>query len=510
MVLTVVVVLLLLLGVAPLVAALAALTGAGSEAWSALLSERVMHLLLGTAALGVATALVCAAVGVPVGRALARRRTRLTGLLAMLLPLPLILPPWVAGLAWARLVRLSGFWGAVALLSLSLWPFVALFALRGFRAAGRAGDAAALARGRAAAWLSVELPLALPSILSGMLLVFLFAVTDFGVVDFLSFNVPEPFTVLSSEIFLKWGRLESAPTAAVVSLPALLLGALALLGMLAIEPRHRGRYRGLPAGSGESLPGSKAGSVGLLAVTAAMLLPLVVLCVWASRNPDPLGTLSDPDIVHDALRSMYTAAGAGLLLAILGVAAARVSLRLSARGETLLLLLALVPLAAPGVLFAVGEIQLWNASWNPFAEVLYRSPVLLVMATGGRYLCLGMLAARALWLRQDPGPLEAARLSGRSWPVRWLRVELPLLAPAAGLACALGYLFSLRELDIPSLVPAGNATLVRRIYGLVHITSDDQTALLSLLLVALVLVPVVAARLLGVPGVDCGPPHDDR
>src|SRR6185436_1404996 len=139
-------------------------------------------------------------------------------------------------------------------------------------------------------------------------------------------------------------------------------------------------------------------------------------------------------------------------------------LRLSRRGESLLLLLALLPLAAPGVLFAVGEIQLWNASWNPLAESLYRSPLLLVMATGGRFLCLGLLAARALLLRQDPGPLEAARLSGRGWRARWMSIELPLLAPATGLACALGYLFSLRELDIPSLVPAGNATLVRRIY----------------------------------------------
>jgi iron(III) transport system permease protein len=501
---------LLLLGVAPLAAALAALSGAGPGAWSALLDERVLRLLLGTAALGATTALACAAVGVPVGRALARRGSRLAGLLATLLPLPLILPPWVAGLAWARVVRLSGFWGAVVLLTLSLWPFVALFALRGFRAAGSAGDAAALARGRRAAFLRIELPLALPSILSGMLLVFLFAITDFGVVDFLSFNVPEPFTVLSSEIFLKWGRLESAPDAAVVSLPALLLGALALLAMLAIEARHRGRERGLPAGTASARAGSAAGTAGLLAVAAAMLLPLVVLGSWAARHPDPLGTLGDPDIGHDALRSVLAAAGAGALVAVLGVAAARLSLRLSPRGETLLLLLALLPLAAPGVLFGVGEIQLWNAPWNPLAGALYRSPLLLVMATGGRYLCLGMLAARALLLRQDPGPLEAARLAGRSAAARWWRVELPLLAPATGLACALGYLFSLRELDIPSLVPAGNATLVRRIYGLVHITSDDQTALLSLLLVALVLVPMVAGRLLGVPGVDCGPARGPR
>ena len=113
----------------------------------------------------------------------------------MLLPLPFVLPSWMAGMAWAKHVTLSRFWGATALLVAALWPIVTLFALRGLRLAGPAGDAARLARGRIASLLRVELPLAAPSILSGALLAFVFAVTDFGVVDFLSFNVPEPFTV---------------------------------------------------------------------------------------------------------------------------------------------------------------------------------------------------------------------------------------------------------------------------------------------------------------------------
>jgi len=495
---------LLLLGAAPLVAALTPLFGDPATVWADAFSARVLGLAGRTAVLGILTALACAAVGVPVARALARRRGLAGRSLAVLLPLPLILPPWIAGLAWARYVRLSGLWGSVALLTASLWPLVTLFALRGLRAAGSAADAAALARGRTRALLAVELPLALPSILAGMLLIFVFAITDFGVVDFLSFNVAEPFTVLSCEIFQKWARLESAPQAAAVSVPALLMALVALALVLLIERGQAGRYRGLPTAAAgartASALGRRLGDAGLLLVTASLVAPVAVLVAWAARNPDPLATAAAAR--DDVLRSVLCGLATGALVALLGVATARLSMRLRPRAELALLALALLPLAAPGVLFAVGEIRLWHAPWNPLSDAIYRSPALLVLALTGRFLPLGVLAARALLLRQDPAPWDAARLTGRGPLARWLAVDLPLLAPAVGLACALGYLLSLRELDVVTLVPAGNSTLVHRLYSLVHIASDDTTAVLCLLLMALVLVPAAAARLLGVPGVE--------
>ena len=56
------------------------------------------------------------------------------------------------------------------------------------------------------------------------------------------------------------------------------------------------------------------------------------------------------------------------------------------------------------------------------------------------------------------------------------------------------------------LVPAGSRTLAHVIFSMVHIGSDSVTAVLCLTLFALVLVPAVVGRLLGVPGVDCRPP----
>ncbi|RKY22542.1 MAG: hypothetical protein DRQ55_00460 [Planctomycetota bacterium] len=469
----------------------------------AVASPRVLGLLGSTVALGLLVALCSCLVGVPVGRLLARTRGPLAGALALLLPLPLVLPPWMTGVAWTQLLPLSGIWGATFLLTASLWPLVALFSLRGFNAAGRAGDVARLARphGRAA-FFAVELPLALPSVLSGALLVFVFAVTDFAVVDFLSFADPEPFVVLASEIFQRWARLESSAGAAAVSLAAVLPCLLALGGVLWIERRHEGRFAGV------SLPGraapkpSASGRAGLVLVLLVVLLPPGVLGRWALGAEAPLDTLL---AARDAaLSSLAAALAAGALVAVAGVLVARATLRARPGLGSLLLGGALLPLAAPGVMFAVGEIRAWNHPANPLAELVYTSPLLLVLALAGRYLPLGVLAARALLVRLDEGPLAAARLSGRPpWRVA-VSVLLPMLWPAVALAFMLGYLMGMRELDMIVLVPAGSATLAHRIFSMVHIASDDLTAVLCLALLALSLVPALAARLLGLPGLGCG------
>jgi len=491
----------LFLGLAPLLAGLFDLFGS-PEALSELFSSRILSLWGSTVLLGLATAGCSLLVGTPVGWAVARCRS--TGLVGALLPLPLILPPWVVGVAWTEAAPLAGFWGAVFLLTASLWPLVALFSLRGFRSSARAGEAARVFRGASAAWRGVEWPLASPSVLSGALLVFIFAITDFGVVDFLSFSSPEPYVVMSSEIFQKWARVQSGEGAAAVSLPAMATCLVALFGMLTLERRHSGRF---VDSASQTVRLKRLGGprlVGLLLLAGVTAVPLVVLIGWSLSGEDPwapIGAHRDKIVL-----SVSVAAATGALVAALGVKLARLTIAWGPRRGGRLLALLMLPLAAPAVTFAVGEIRLWNHPWNPLADLVYPSPALLVLSLVGRMLPLGVLAARAVLVRQDQLPFAAARLTGRSVLKRWLRIELPMLAPATGLAFSLGFLLSLRELDMVVLVPAGSRTLAHVIFSMVHIGSDSVTAVLCLTLFALVLVPAVVGRLLGVPGVDCRPP----
>lgn len=480
---------------APFAAALTSVWGEWELLGDVLAQPRLWRLMAGTIALGVATAAASAVIGVPVAAWVTRRRGRLAAFAGALVPLPLILPPWILGVVWSRSVTMSGFGGATFLLTIALWPIVALFAMRGLRAAGTAGDAARLARGDGPAFRRVELRLAWPSIASGMLLVFLFAITDFAIVDFLSFYDPEPFLVLSNEIFQKWARLHNAPQAAAVSLPAIMPSLLALALLLRLERRQQGRYVGTREGGGALRPLGVVGALGLLVVTASTLMGPGVLLAWASRGTDTLETARSaaPEMLNTAKMGLQS----GVLIALLGVATARLGLRWGGWRELLLLGAALVPLAAPGVMFGVGQIRFWNHPDNPLADVMYSSPFLLVLATSGRFLPLGVLAARAWLVRQDPTPSDAAALSRRSGLATWLRVELPRLAPAVGLAGTLGYLFTVRELDLITTIPAGTSTLSQKIFGFVHISSDTMTATLCVMLISLGIVPAVAARLLG-------------
>ena len=490
----------------PFGAALAELLSDPAALLATASSPRVLGLLGSTVLLGLLTALAACLIGVPVGRLLARGRGRWVAPMALALPLPLVLPPWMVGVAWTSWFDLKGIFGATFLLAAALWPLVALFAMRGFRLAGHASDAAALTSGsRRRAFLKVELPLAAPSIASGALLVFVFAVTDFAVVDFLSFADPQPFVVLSSEIFQRWARLESSGAAAAVSLAAIVPTLIALALILRIEQRHQGRLKGAAVVTGRPLAPGPVGW-GTIAVAALLVVqPIVVLVRWSFAEADPVGALEAAR--ESAIFSVGVSLGAALIVAVGGVLVAR--LTLTSRRGGLLLGATLLPLAAPGVMFAVGEIRLWNHPANPLSDAVYLSPLLLVLTLGGRWLPLGVLAARALLLRLDEGPFDAGRLAGRPLWKRLVAVDLPLLAPATGMALVLGYVFSMRELDMIVLVPAGSATLAHRIFSMVHIASDGVTALLCVLLLGLVLVPAAAARLFGVPGVDCtspGPP----
>src|SRR5215475_753548 len=92
---------LLLLGAVPVIAALVPLLDAPSSAFAELLSSRVLLLVGRTALLGAAVAAGATVLGTAGALALSRRRGALTGLLSVLLPLPFVLPSWMAGMAWA-------------------------------------------------------------------------------------------------------------------------------------------------------------------------------------------------------------------------------------------------------------------------------------------------------------------------------------------------------------------------------------------------------------------------
>ena len=164
--------------------------------------------------------------------------------------------------------------------------------------------------------------------------------------------------------------------------------------------------------------------------------------------------------------------------------------------------LAVVPLATPAVLLAIGFVHAYN---GPHVAALYDATfdfydggAILTTAYAARFLPFGVLLLSAAVRRIPRAQEESALFAARGPAARALRVHLPPLLPAIGSLGCLLFALALRELDVAVVLPAGNETIVRRLSNVVHFGGEDVGgALALLLLLAAVLPPIVGMILRG-------------
>ena len=193
---------------------------AGSSAYTALvLDSRQRGLLYNTALLGIGTAVFATAIGAPLGVALARVPLRRKALLRLLAAAPVLLPPYVVALAWIYLGSSRGLLAAVAgrdsvaewtyslpaavvVLSLVLYPLSMLateVAMR--RVDGRLEEAGLVVAPPSRVLCRITLPLVAPSVVAAALIIFVLAVSEFGVPGLLRVRV------YSTEVFTAFAAL---------------------------------------------------------------------------------------------------------------------------------------------------------------------------------------------------------------------------------------------------------------------------------------------------------------
>jgi ABC-type Fe3+ transport system permease subunit len=183
-----------------------------------LLDARQRGLLYNTALLGAGAALLATAIGVPLGIALARVPLRGAGLIRLALSAPALLPPYVVGLAWVYMGVLSEWTyslpAAVLVLGLVFYPLSMLsteVAMR--RIDGRLEEAALVVAPPARALRRITLPLAAPGILAAALVIFVLAVSEFGVPGLLRVRV------YTTDVFTAFASLYDFTRATLLSLP---------------------------------------------------------------------------------------------------------------------------------------------------------------------------------------------------------------------------------------------------------------------------------------------------
>ncbi|MCC5834027.1 MAG: iron ABC transporter permease [Opitutales bacterium] len=459
----------------------------------------IVQLLVNSLAWAGATTLVSWIMGIPCGYFLAR--TNLPGKLWARLSLlvPIMTPPYIAALSYILIMQPGGFsdsflgtmpegfrqfffsfWGVTLVMALSSFGYVALAIEAALRCIpSRLEDAATLlgANWKQIGW-RILFPLLLPAILNSGLLVFLEALSNFGVPAVLGTRANLP--LLPAEIFF---LVTSWPVdlALATSLSSILclIALMSLYGSRAISAWFgSGSYR--PSNShvrplgvvGLTLAWGLFG--GLFFLSAVMPYFAMILTSFANEWTDGIPSLtfahyrqvfSTDSAAFGALRtSLGLSIGAASLCVLAGGYIAYVNVRSEGLLQKLLDGLALLPRVIPKIVMAVALILAWNAPWIPVD--IYNTVWMLLLAYVIIYITDALNYANTNLRSMSVNLENAGAVLGASRFAIFFRIVLPQLKPGLLAAWITTFIVCMRELVASILLlPPGVDTTATYIFN---------------------------------------------
>jgi iron(III) transport system permease protein len=451
-----------------------------------LFRHTVAVLLWNTIRLAAFCTVLCAALGVGAAWLVERTTIPARRLWAVALVLPLGIPDFVVGFGWVSLEPgLHGYWAAVLVMTLSLYPLVylpvaaALANLDG----GLEEAARSLGLGPWRAFWSVTLRQIRPAVLGGCLLVTLALLAEYGAFEITQYQT---FTVA---IFTEFKLGFDAAAACVLSLVLVVLSIAALTGEFALGGTRTGSRAG--PGARRMAPRVALGRMAAPALAAlsalaglALGVPLGALVYWMVRGSST--TLPSTSILGALAHTAELSAAAAALATALAVPVTSLALRHRNRLTLLIERLAYLPMALPGLVVALGLVSFSVR----YAFVLYQSTLELIIAYAILFLPLAVVVVRSA-LAQAPTRLEEV---GRSLGCRpaaaWWRVTLPLIAPGLRAAFALVFISSATELTATLLLrPTGVNTLATQFWTYTTDFSYGAAAPYAAMMVAISAIP---------------------
>ena len=487
------------------------LDGKWSGYWFArvIANRTLMGELLNGLVLATTTTCVCLLVAVPLAVLRAHTKFAGQGVLAMLVMLPLILPPFVGALSMKRILGQfgvlnilldkiglldissqslppdwlgSGFAGVVILKVLHLFPILYLNASAALANVDPAYSQAARNLGASPlqTFFRITLPLIRSGLFAGGTIVFIWSFTDVGTPAIIGYDNLTPVT-----IFQELAAADVSPRT--YSLVFMMLSGSVTFYIL-------GKFLFGRATGGESSKATVAadarrlGPLGTLAAWCAFgsviflaVLPhigVVLLALadkWVNTVLPSSYTLehmkfviTSSETTRSIMNSLRYAGVSTAIDIVLGSAIAWLIVRSRVTGRTLLDGLAMLPLAVPGLILAAGYVAM-TASGPLEAIGPTRNPfMILVIAYSVRRLPFVVRGVSA-GLQEVPESLEeAARNLGASKVSAVMRITVPLITANIIAAGVLTFAFAVLEVS-DSLILAQTSDyypITKRIYRL--------------------------------------------
>jgi iron(III) transport system permease protein len=445
-------------------------------------------LIWNTVSLVVVVTVLSAVVGTLAAWFVERTDVPLRRLLAIIVVVPLGIPDFLVSFGWKAIFpSIAGFWAAVLVMTLAVYPLVFLPVAASLRSADPAQEevARSLGLGRVRTFWTVTVGQARLAIFGGAVLVGLVVLAEFGAFEILGYQT------LTTEIYNEFQVGFNEPAACALSVILVVLGAVLLAGEGIVRGQGRtsrvgpGAARQLrPVALGRLRPVVFAG-VGLL-VVLALGVPvgaILYLIIKGGSSTLPAAT----SVVDATLNTFGYGAAAGLVATLAAVPIALLSVRFPRRSILGLERSNLVVLAVPGLVIAL---SLAYVTEHFLQGRFYQTSPLMVVAYAIMFFPLAVVAVRAAVSRAPVGLEEVAGSLGVSRLSVMRRVTLPLVAPGLVAAFALVFLETSTELTATLVLhPTNVETLATQFWAYEQDVSYYQAALYAGVMVLIAAVP---------------------
>ncbi len=437
--------------------------------------------LLNSVVVAVSTTILSTVLGLPLAFFTSRYKIAGSSLLNTLAVLSLLSPPFIGAYSWVTMLGRNGFLrqalisiglqfppiyglgGIVLAESLQFYPFVSLMAAGALMTTDRSLEEASRNLGARSlrTFFSVTLPLILPSLTGGALIVFMMSLSDFGTPMIIGGNylvLPTlAYNLYTSEI------AESPGMASTVSIVLMACAS----GIIVVQQWASSRRKYSSMLVNRPVPLSLRGIGAFLAhlvcyfIVALSTLPLAVVVVYSFRNTNGpvfisgfgLGSYKTIffDVPRTVTNSFLFSLVAVVLIASVGTLLGFVIARRRRLSVRILDPLLMIPYMVPGTVLGIGFIVAFNR--KPI--YLAGTGVIIVLTYFIRRLPYSVRSAASILKQIDPA-LEEAGVNLGSPPARTFRtIALPLMKSGIVSGAVMSWVTSMNELSASILLYVG-------------------------------------------------------
>ncbi len=459
-----------------------------------LLDGKLFGLLMRSGLISLIISVLSTVIGVVVAFFLYKTDIQFKSFLKIILLIPLFVSPYILAVAWRDLFLILGLnssWisyvGMIGVLTMIFVPLSVLIIGSGLSNidASLEESGLMLTSYKEVFW-KIILPLIKPALISSLVLVFIFSISEFSVPAYFGVKV------FTTEIFTQFSAFYNHSLAIFQSLLLVVICIVLLFGerqYLAEAPFFSIGTKGVKQKVYQS-----STKLGLWIVMAWLVisvgLPIVVLFAQAAQGGTVVFLKSFNLLRHSFLNSITLAFVGALLLTMVGVVAALGYLgqgrrRNQAYFDGILLIL----FAIPSTVLGISLIKFYN---HPTLNFIYSSDAIILIGYTGKF---AFIAAKIIEnsVRQIPKSLiESAEIMGVNYWLRLRKIVLPILMPSIFTAFLVGFILCLGELGTTiMLYPPGTEIMPIKVFTLMANASDSLTSAMVLVVLAVSLIAVL-------------------